>query len=139
MAWTKVKIAGAAGIAMLLATGTATVVIERENAPFGLGSFWQSDPPHTWYDDMQRPLFTQDGKHVAFAARKADKSRVVVDGQEGAEYDSDIHTLVLTANGQHPLMRSNRAGNGGWWWTGRRARSMTTSPRPSYSAPTANG
>ena len=101
MAWTKVKIAGVACVALVLATGTATVVIEREKAPFGLGSFWQSDPPHTWYDDMHRPVFTEDGKHVAFAARKADKWRVVVDGQAGAEYDDDIHTLVLTADGQH--------------------------------------
>jgi RNA polymerase sigma factor (sigma-70 family) len=100
MAWTKVKIAGAAGAAVLLATGTATVVIEREKAPFGLGSLWQSDPSRTWYDDMRRPLFTGDGKHVAFAARKADKWRVVVDGKEGAEYDNDIGTPILTADSQ---------------------------------------
>lgn len=39
------------------------------------------------YDTVWSPLFSPDSKRVAYAAKRGDKLRVVVDGEEGAEYE----------------------------------------------------
>ena len=45
-------------------------------------------------------VFSPDGKRVAYAARKGAKWLVVVDGQQGAEYDEiGVGTLVFSPDG----------------------------------------
>jgi hypothetical protein len=52
---------------------------------------------YTWLGD---PVFSQDGHHIAYAARKADSNSMlaVVDGDEGQEYDR-IYKIVFSADG----------------------------------------
>ena len=44
------------------------------------------------------PLLSEDGKHVAYIARKGEKAFVVVDGTKGREFDQ-VGSLALSPNG----------------------------------------
>jgi roadblock/LC7 domain-containing protein len=43
--------------------------------------------PGPEYDEVWCPVFSQDGKRVAYASKKDAKWLVVVDGQPGPDYD----------------------------------------------------
>jgi len=51
------------------------------------------------YDAIETPVFSPDGKHVAYWAKKGDKSFIVVDGQVGAEYDY-VGDIVFSSDGK---------------------------------------
>ena len=55
------------------------------------------------------PYFSPDGKHVAYAARKGEKWRVVRDGVEGREYDM-VNGPVPWADSDHLIYPASRGG-----------------------------
>jgi hypothetical protein len=54
------------------------------------------------YDEILEgtPVFSSDGKRVAYGAGKGGKRFVVIDGQEGTMYDG-IRNLVFSPDGKH--------------------------------------
>jgi hypothetical protein len=97
MAWTKVKTAGAIGASVML----ATAVVERDRGRSVFESLWQPNLVHSGYAEMHRPIFSSDGRHVAYVAMKDEKWRAVVDDRDGAEYDNDLESLTLSPDGRH--------------------------------------
>ena len=61
----------------------------------------KSDPEYDGIMD-RNPVFSEDTKHVAYAARKADQWFVVVDGKIGPKWDMLLeNSLVLSEDGKH--------------------------------------
>ena len=52
-------------------------------------------------DDIRDPIFSADGKHVAYAALAKNKWRVVVDGREGPEYQDFRQPPAFSPDGKH--------------------------------------
>ena len=77
--------------------------------------------------ELGTPIFSADGKHVAYPAVKGDKVAVGVDDQVGAEYDGVVTgSVVFSARTASIWDMWRRKGRSGWrWWMGRRGRRMT--------------
>ncbi len=53
------------------------------------------------YDGLNTPIFSKDSKHIAYSVIKGDYRMVVVDGNEGPQFEMDpsIETLIFGPNG----------------------------------------
>ena len=67
------------------------------------------------FDDIREPVFSPDGKHVAYAARRGKKVLVVGDGLAGAEYDEigreyfeDTYWDTVRVDGARPSYTARR-------------------------------
>jgi hypothetical protein len=52
------------------------------------------------YSRLWDPVFSKDGKHIAYKAMKGDKLVAVVDRVEGPEYDDIYNNIVLSSDGE---------------------------------------
>ena len=65
------------------------------------------------YDETGLALFSPDGKHVAYAAKKGAKAVVVLDGREGPEFDQiGVSYVLFSPDGAHT---GYTAQSGGKW------------------------
>jgi Tol biopolymer transport system component len=66
------------------------------------------------YKDVDVPIFSGDGKHVAYVATEADdRRRIVVDGSEGKLYAATDVPLI-SADGKHVAYNANLGQGRGW-------------------------
>jgi RNA polymerase sigma factor (sigma-70 family) len=95
LTWTKAKVAGVIGAALVL----TTAAIERDQVP-ALFHELRGSSTHVAYDDMRRPVVSPDARHVAYVVKKSDQWLVVLDGREEQEYD-DIADVTFSPDGGH--------------------------------------
>jgi len=60
------------------------------------------------YDGLSALIFSPDGKRVAYVAIKGQKQMVVVDSQEGTEYDGILGAIAFSPNGQRVAFSAMR-------------------------------
>ena len=60
-------------------------------------------------DEIERPIFSSDGNHYAFAVTRGSKSFVVVDGVEGPPFDKVV-TPRFSPDGSRLVYRARQAG-----------------------------
>lgn len=61
------------------------------------------------YEEIRMPAFSGDGKHFAYAARQGNKWQLVVDANEGPQYDILI-TPVFSPDGSRVVCRARNEG-----------------------------
>jgi hypothetical protein len=63
--------------------------------------------PGPVFDGILGPVYSPDGKHIAYAAKKANRLSLFLDGQAGPELEySDISDLSYSADGKHLMYRA---------------------------------
>jgi len=83
-----------------------------------------SGPMEARTTDALSIVFSKDRRHVAFVTRGGEKRRVVLDGQQGPEYDR-IGTLIFQPNGTRLAYVAGTVGNVLWSSMARLAPHMT--------------
>jgi len=61
------------------------------------------------YLDIAQPVFSRDGKHIAFSAKKGRKAVIVLDGREHGEYDSIPAGPVFRSDGVLEFLAADRS------------------------------